>query len=313
MTTINEVTPPGVPEKDVEAMKPSFKKQYGDRWKSVMYATLWKKHGQKEELTVQEMREYIWEHAHESRKEIKDGKRVLAIQQISENEERLTPLKAWLDLDSMSNDLVEHHYMNIRAVSEGSNFLKPQEREGFEAFKSGKAHAENPHPKGSQKAYHWTSGHKLGAVMKSRKVFKESEHQDRTKAYQKDKSFSMKPRGDDFSMVGNDSGYVYKTHSNKTLMRQHVDDQNNLKNPPKSKLVINKKIEGEPKNKDTIAQQKLGHLMGKGQFSVKEDAVDDQLKKHGMSRVSLAKTVTNQRQQFQGRPNPPQHAVKGKE
>jgi hypothetical protein len=280
--------PPGVSDKDVKDMSPSFKGQYGDRWKKVMYATLWKRHGQQEDHRL-EMINYIWENVHPSRK-VEETQSIL----ISLPEGRQAR-----PLIEMSDDELEHHYMNIR-VSEGSNFLKAHEREGFEAFKSGKAHADNPHPKGSQKAYHWTSGHKLGAVMKSRKMFKEDinegEHEERTKAYQKDKSFSMKPRGDDHAMVGNDSGYVYKTHSSKTLMRQHVADHNNLKNPPKSKMVIDKNLKPEigPKKKpgEAALDKAIAHLMPKkplplGKVAVKEDAIDDQLAKHGLSRHSV--------------------------
>jgi hypothetical protein len=108
MTQINEVTPPGIPDKDVKDMKPSFKKQYGDRWKSVMYATLWKRHNKNEDTRI-EMINYIWEHVHPSRK-VEENQAILVMH--PEQGRQARPLV------EMSDDEIEHHYMNIKKIKE---------------------------------------------------------------------------------------------------------------------------------------------------------------------------------------------------
>jgi hypothetical protein len=108
MTQINEVTPPGIPDKDVKDMKPSFKKQYGDRWKSVMYATLWKRHNKNEDTRI-EMINYIWEHVHPSRK-VEENQAILVMH--PEQGRQARPLV------EMSDNEIEHHYMNIKKIKE---------------------------------------------------------------------------------------------------------------------------------------------------------------------------------------------------
>lgn len=41
--TVQEVAPPGM-EKWIKDRKADFKKRYGKRWKTVLYATAWKRH-----------------------------------------------------------------------------------------------------------------------------------------------------------------------------------------------------------------------------------------------------------------------------
>ncbi|NBV28953.1 hypothetical protein EBS02_08070, partial [bacterium] len=58
---VTEVAPPGM-EDWIQGRKETFKKQYGDRWKSVLYATAWdeynKKHGKKDESMYENAKSY---------------------------------------------------------------------------------------------------------------------------------------------------------------------------------------------------------------------------------------------------------------
>lgn len=57
---VQEVAPPGM-EDWIKDRKADFKKRYGDRWKTVLYATAWKRHKNEgiEEAQVGTMRRYF--------------------------------------------------------------------------------------------------------------------------------------------------------------------------------------------------------------------------------------------------------------
>lgn len=62
---INEVTPPGMEDftEDPEVKK-AFKKEYGDRWEEVMYATAWKMYGQQKKESINESPDvFLWHQA----------------------------------------------------------------------------------------------------------------------------------------------------------------------------------------------------------------------------------------------------------
>lgn len=58
--TVQEVAPPGM-EDWIKDRKADFKKRYGDRWKTVLYATAWKRHKNEsvDEAQVGTMRRYF--------------------------------------------------------------------------------------------------------------------------------------------------------------------------------------------------------------------------------------------------------------
>ena len=286
MTKINEVTPPGIPDQDVKDMKPSFKKQYGDRWKSVLYATLWKHHNKNEDTRF-EMINYIWENVHPSRK-IEENQAILVTH--PEQGRQARPLV------EMSDDELEHHYMNIKMTKNELNedrfafvnrkgiirkrhdHLDTHRRDGWEAFEKGKSPAANPHVSGTKHAHAWKQGYDGSKEYHTEEVIIENEGPKVVHIhYHPDYEEYRVPSGS----KAKGAGYFTNDKEDAEATARHIHGND---------IVI-----------------KHSRKRYNTEEYISEDAVDDQLAKHGMSRVKLQHNMSMQHQQHNGRLNPTQH------
>lgn len=77
MKIINEKAPPGKEAEEwIKSSKDSFKDQYGDDWEEVLYATAWKKFGNKNESVHEDSDDPCWDGYEQYGMKKKDGKEV---------------------------------------------------------------------------------------------------------------------------------------------------------------------------------------------------------------------------------------------